>query len=163
MNKKYTHMNEFKELKPCLDYIYKNFGKEVFFSGRLTAYVKDLGPSIGESSVIRLLEKENILKQIESIGYMDINDRNLLVNDIIYKLPIHLNKDAFRNTLEIIILSLGVDLGGNQTRKNTLINSDTERFKTKTLENKIDADINNIQRDFMLSLIHISEPTRRPG
>ena len=137
MNKKYTHTNEFTELGPCLDYIYKNFGKEVFFSGRLSAYVKDLGPGLGEFSIIRLLEKENILVQIETIGSMDIKDRNILVNDIIYKLPMYLNKDIFRNTLEIIILSLGVDLSGNQTRENTFINSNTNRFNTITLENKI--------------------------
>ena len=65
MDKKYTHTIEFRELKPCLDYIYNNFGSQVFFSGRLTAYVKDLGPSIAECSVIRILEKENILNQIE--------------------------------------------------------------------------------------------------
>ena len=132
--------NEFTELRPCLDYIYKNFGKEVFFSGRLTAYVKDLGPSLGEFSIIRLLEKENILKQIESIGSMDINDRNLLVNDIIYKLPIHLNKDAFRNTLEIIIFSMGVDLGNN---KNTSINPASNESKIIYSKNDKDKSIDS--------------------
>ena len=48
----------FRELKPCLEYIYNNFGREVFFSGRLSAYVLDLGPSIEEYSVIRFLEKK---------------------------------------------------------------------------------------------------------
>uniref|UniRef100_UPI00261C0C34 leucine-rich repeat domain-containing protein n=1 Tax=uncultured Helcococcus sp. TaxID=1072508 RepID=UPI00261C0C34 len=118
--------NRFKELEPCLEYIYNNFGEEVFFSGRLSAYVLDLGPSIEEYSVIRLLEKENILNQIETIGSLDINDRNLLVNDIIYKLPVHLNKDAFKSTLEVIILSLGIDLGGNnKTQKDTPLNTST--------------------------------------
>ena len=122
MTDKFNKKNdEFKELKPCLEYIYKNFGREVFFSGRLSAYVIDLGPSIEEYSVIRFLEKEKILNQIETIESLDINDRNLLVNDIIYKLPMHINKEVFRDTLEIIILSLGVDLDGN----NNTINSET--------------------------------------
>ena len=117
----------FRELGPCLEYIYKNFGREVFFSGSLSAYVLDLGPSIEEYSVIRFLEKENILSQIETIESLDINDRNILLNDIIYKLPIHLNKDAFRTTLEVIILSLGVELdeNKNKTQKDTTINIST--------------------------------------
>ena len=102
--------NEFTDLRPCLEYIYKNFGKEVFFSGRLSAYVKDLGPSIEESSVIRILERDTNLTQIESIESMDIDNRNMLLNDIIYKLPYYLNKEDFRSTLEIVILSMGVDL-----------------------------------------------------
>ena len=127
--------DEFKELRPCLEYIYNNFGREIFFSGRLSAYVLDLGPSIEEYSVIRLLEKEKILNQIETIESLDINDRNLLVNDIIYKLPMHLNKDAFRNTLEIIIFSMGVDLENN---KNTSINPAT--YESKIIYSKDDKD-----------------------
>ena len=130
MDKKYTHTSEFRELKPCLDYIYNNFGSQVFFSGRLTAYVKDLGPSIAECSVIGILEKENILNQIESICSMDINDRNILIDDIIYKLPIHLNKEAFRNTLEIIILSLDIDsrYNKNNIQENNNINTDKKNL-----------------------------------
>ena len=136
MNKKYTHTNEFTELGPCLEYIYKNFGKEVFFSGRLTAYVKDLGPSIGDSSVIRFLEKENILKQIETISSMDVNERNILIDDIIYKLPIHLNKEAFRNTLEIIILSLDIDSRYNKNNIQENNNINTDKKKSNVIQSK---------------------------
>ncbi len=136
MNKKYTHTNEFTDLRPCLDYIYKNFGSQVFFSGRLTAYVKDLGPSIGESSVIRFLEKENILKQIETISSMDVNERNILIDDIIYKLPIHLNKEAFRNTLEIIILSLDIDSRYNKNNIQENNNINTDKKKSNVIQSK---------------------------
>lgn len=136
MNKKYTHTNEFTDLKPCLDYIYKNFGSQVFFSGRLTAYVKDLGPSIAECSVIRILEKENILNQIESICSIDVNERNILIDDIIYKLPIHLNKEAFRNTLEIIILSLDIDSRYNKNNIQENNNINTDKKKSNVIQSK---------------------------
>ncbi|WP_035109216.1 leucine-rich repeat domain-containing protein [Finegoldia magna] len=152
MNKKYTHTNEFTDLRPCLEYIYKNFGKEIFFSGRLTAYVKDLGPSIAECSVIGILEKENILNQIESICSIDINDRNILIDDIIYKLPIHLNKEAFRNTLEIVILSMGVELEEKkiQIQENSPVSSNTNDFKIMALEDDRDEDNNNVQKDLII-------------
>lgn len=144
--------NEFNDLKSCLEYIYKNFGKEVFFSGRLSAYVKDLGPSIEESSVIRILERDTNLTQIESIESMDIDDRNFLVNDIIYKLPNHLNKDAFRSTLEIVILSMGVDLEEKkiQIQENSPISSNTNDFKIMAIEDYRDEDNNNVQKDLII-------------
>ncbi len=137
--------NEFTDLRPCLEYIYKNFGKEVFFSGRLSAYVKDLGPSIEESSVIRILERETNLTQIESISSIDINDRNFLVNDIIYKLPNHLNKAVFRSTLEIVILSLGVDLEEKKTQiqENISINTNTINTKISSESSEFEFDKSN--------------------
>ena len=61
---------------------------------------------------------------------MDVNDRNILIDDIIYKLPIHLNKEAFRNTLEIIILSLDIDsrYNKNNIQENNNINTDKKNL-----------------------------------
>lgn len=159
MNKKYTHTNEFTDLRPCLEYIYKNFGKEIFFSGRLTAYVKDLGPSIAECSVIGILEKENILNQIESICSMDINDRNILIDDIIYKLPIHLNKEAFRNTLEIIILSLDIDsrYNKNNIQENNNINTDKKKSNVIQSKDNIDKNLNSSDTSIKKSISLIGD------
>ena len=94
---------------------------------------------------------------------MDINDRNLLLNDIIYKLPILLNKDAFKSTMEIIILSLGVDLDeSNKTQKDTPINTSTNTSqkvnpsankKTKTpVSNMFDDDMEPLDEESKQSL-----------
>ena len=98
---------------------------------------------------------------------MNINDRNLLVNDIIYKLPIHINKDAFRNTLELIILSLGIDLGGNnnKTQKDNPINTSTNNtqndnsganIKTKNLNsNMFDDDMEPLDEESKQIIIEL--------